>query len=147
NTGLTNGTTYYYTVKAVNANGTSGASNEASATPIAGTAATPTFSPAAGTYTGTQTVTISDTTSGASIYYTTNGTTPTTSSSKYGSAISVAATQTIEAIAVATGYTNSAVASAVYTISIPTAATPTFSPASGTYTGTQSVTISETTSR
>ena len=46
-------------------------------------AATPTFSPAAGTYSGAQSVTISDATSGATIYYTTNGTTPTTSSTKY----------------------------------------------------------------
>ena len=45
------------------------------------TAAAPTFSPAAGTYTSTQSVTISDATTGATIYYTTNGTTPTTSSS------------------------------------------------------------------
>ena len=48
--------------------------------------------------------------------YTTNGTTPTTSSTKYTTAISVSATETIEAIAVAAGYTNSAVASAKYTI-------------------------------
>jgi hypothetical protein len=48
-----------------------------------GSAATPTFSPAAGTYSSAQSVTISDATSGATIYYTTNGTTPTTSSTKY----------------------------------------------------------------
>jgi hypothetical protein len=114
-----------------------------SSTPIA---ATPTFSPAGGTYTGAQTVTISDSTSGAKIYYTTNGTTPTTSSALYSGAISVSASETIEAIAAATGYSNSAVATAAYTISTATAATPTFSPAGGTYSSTQSVAISDTTS-
>ena len=107
-------------------------------------AATPTFSPAAGTYTSTQTVTISDATSGATIYYTTNGTTPTTSSSVYSSALSVSVTETLEAIAVASGYTQSAVGSAAYTIS--PVATPTFSPAAGTYSSTQTVTISDATS-
>jgi hypothetical protein len=110
----------------------------------ASTASTPTFSPAAGTYATTQSVTIADATSGATIYYTTNGTTPTTSSTKCAGAISVSATKTIEAIAIATGYTNSAVATAKYTIT-PTAATPTFSPVAGTYTSPQSVTISDTT--
>jgi hypothetical protein len=81
------------------------------------TAATPTFSLAAGTYTSAQSVKIADTTSGATIYYTTDGTTPTTSSTKYTAAIAVSATETIEAIAVASGYNNSAVASATYTIS------------------------------
>jgi hypothetical protein len=89
-------------------------------------------------------VTIADATSGATIYYTTNGTTPTTSSTKCAGAISVSATKTIEAIAIATGYTNSAVATAKYTIT-PTAATPTFSPVAGTYTSPQSVTISDAT--
>jgi hypothetical protein len=109
-------------------------------------AATPTFSPAAGTYTSAQAVTISDATGGATIYYTTNGTTPTTSSTKYTSAITVSSSETVEAMAVASGYTNSAEASATYTINIPVAATPTFSPAAGTYTSMQTVTISDATS-
>ena len=46
-------------------------------------AASPTFSPAPGSYTSAQSVTLLDTTSGAVIYYTTNGTTPTVSSAKY----------------------------------------------------------------
>jgi hypothetical protein len=62
-------------------------------------------------------VTISDTTAGTTIYYTTNGTTPTTSSTKYAGAVTVAATETLEAFAVETGFTNSAVATAAYTIS------------------------------
>ena len=112
-------------------------------------AAMPTFSLAPGAYAGTQQVTLSDATSGASIYYTTNGTTPTTSSSRFvqGTPLSISATTTIEAMAVESGYTNSAVASGTYTISaLPNAATPTFTPAQGLYTGTQQVTLSDATS-
>ncbi|MGB2592326.1 MAG: chitobiase/beta-hexosaminidase C-terminal domain-containing protein [Candidatus Acidiferrum sp.] len=109
-------------------------------------AATPTFSPVAGTYASDQSVTISDTTTGASIYYTTDGTTPTTASTLYSGAFGVNSTETIEAIAAADGFSNSAVGTATYTISIvPAAATPTFSPVAGTYTSAQSVTISDTT--
>ena len=107
--------------------------------------ADPAFSVAGGAYTSSQTVTITDTTPGATIYYTTNGTTPTTSSMKFAGSITVSSSETIEAIASATGYSNSAVASAVYTINVPAAATPTFSPAAGTYTSVQSVAISDTT--
>jgi hypothetical protein len=108
------------------------------------TAATPTFSPAAGTFSATQTITISDSTQGATIYYTTDSSTPTTSSLKYTAPIAVASTETIQAIAIASGYTNSAVASASYTIS-PVAATPTFTPPGGTYSSTQTVSIGDKT--
>jgi N-acetylneuraminic acid mutarotase len=107
-------------------------------------AATPVISPAAGTYTSVQSVTITDATAGATVYYTTNGTTPTAASAVYGGAISVSATETVEAIAVAGGFSNSAVASAAYTINLP-AATPVISPAAGTYTSAQSVTITDST--
>jgi hypothetical protein len=110
-----------------------------------GPTAAPTFAPTAGTYTGPQSVTISDATSGATIYYTTNGTTPTTASTVYTGPISVSASETLEAIAVASGQTASAVASAAYTIAPPKTATPTFTPAAGTYTASQSVTIADAT--
>ncbi len=106
--------------------------------------ATPTFSPEAGTYTETQSVTVSCATEGAEIHYTTDGSTPTASSSTYSSAITVNETTTIKAIAVKEGMTDSTVASATYTINIPpqTVATPAFSPEAGTYTEAQNVTIS-----
>lgn len=79
-------------------------------------AATPTFSPAAGTYTSAQSVTISCATSGASIYYTTDGSDPDNTKTLYTGAISVTSTTTIKAIAYASGYDPSAIASATYTI-------------------------------
>ena len=77
--------------------------------------ATPTFSPEAGSYEGTQNVTITST-EGATIYYTTDGSTPTTSSSVYSSAIPVAADMTIKAFAVKSGLDDSDVATAAYEI-------------------------------
>lgn len=84
----------------------------ASGTP---TVATPTFSPAAGTYYEAQNVTISCTTTGATIYYTTDGTTPTTSSSVYSSPIAISTTTTVKAMGVKSGMDNSSVATATYT--------------------------------
>ncbi len=112
--------------------------------PAQQTAAAPTFSPAAGPYTSAQSVTISDATAGTTIYYTTNGTAPTTSSTVYSGPVTVSASETLQAIAVETGYTNSPVASAAYTIGAELPA-PTFSPTAGTYTTAQSVTISDAT--
>ncbi|MDQ2832575.1 MAG: DUF6067 family protein [Acidobacteriota bacterium] len=131
------------TVKAIaTASGYSTSAIGSAAYTITSATATPTFSPAAGTYNSAVTVTISDATSGATIYYTTNGTTPTTSSTVYSAAISVSASETVKAIAAKSGYTNSAVASATYTLK---AATPTFSPAAGTYATAQTVTVSDVT--
>ncbi len=83
---------------------------------IAEPVATPTFSVAAGTYNEVKSVTISTTTEGASIYYTTDGTEPTTSSTLYSEAISVDEDMTVKAIAIKDGMADSEVASAEYTI-------------------------------
>ena len=83
------------------------------------TVATPTFSPAEGTFIEAQNVTISCATSGATIHYTTDGTNPTTSSATFSSAIAVSETTTIKAIAVKSGMNNSSVATATYTINAP----------------------------
>ena len=96
-----------------------------------GPAPTPTINLASGSYTGAQTVTITDAIQGATIFYTTDGSTPTTGSSAYSVPITVSATETLQAIAVATGYTQSAVATADYTIKIlivPTITWPTPAP-------------------
>jgi hypothetical protein len=82
------------------------------------TVATPTITPASGTYTSAQSVTIADSTSGATIRYTTDGSTPTeTNGTVYSGAFNVAATTTVNAIAYMSGSTDSAVASSIITIS------------------------------
>jgi Malectin domain/Legume lectin domain/Chitobiase/beta-hexosaminidase C-terminal domain/Fn3 associated len=122
----------------------SGDTNSATATAtytLQAPTATPVFSPKAGTIPTTQTISITDTTTGAPIYYTTNGSTPTASSTLYAGPVTIAATTTFNAIAIGTGFAPSAVATATYTIA-PTAK-PTFSPVAGTYTSAQSVTLSD----
>jgi len=101
--------------------------------------AAPTFSPPPGTYAATVQVAMSTTTSGATIYYTTNGVTPTTASPKYVGPIYVHVTSTVKAFA-STGSASSAVTTGVYTINAAVA--PTFIPAPGTYSGVQQVTMS-----
>lgn len=79
-------------------------------------AATPLITPAAGTYLGAQTITIADSTPGAAIFYTTDGTTPTAASTPYTAPFSIAASETISAIAIVAGYRPSAVATQAYVI-------------------------------
>ncbi len=77
--------------------------------------ATPTFSPEAGAVTEGTTVNISCATDEATIYYTTDGSTPTTSSTS-GNSVVINSATTIKAIAVKEDYENSDVAEASYTI-------------------------------
>ena len=109
-----------------------------------GTVATPSFSPAGGVYLGTQTVTLNDGTTGATIFYTLDGSQPGTtaggSTQQYSGALTVSATKTIKALATASGLTTSGTASATYTIESQVA-TPTFSPAGGSYSSAPTVTI------
>ena len=78
--------------------------------------ATPTFSPAAGTYADAQTVTMSCTTEGADIYYTLDGTDPDMNSSMYENPIEVSETTTIKAVAYDGNDTPSTIATATYHI-------------------------------
>jgi hypothetical protein len=84
------------------------------------TVSTPTDSPGAGTYSSTQSVTLSCATSGASIYYTTDGSTPNATKTLYTGAFNISVTTTLKAIGIKSGYTNSSILSSVYTISVAT---------------------------
>ena len=79
-------------------------------------AATPAFNPPAGAYIGGQSVSITTATAGATIYYTLDGTTPSSASTVYTGPVTVSASKTLKAIAVAAGYTTSSVGSADYSI-------------------------------
>ncbi len=93
-------------------------------------AASPTFSLGSGTYQGAQTVSLSDASSGAVIYYTTDGSVPTIASTRYTASLLIAKTTTIKAIAVVSGWLDSNVSSASYKIVYPPGSTLT-APADG----------------
>lgn len=110
--------------------------------PPAATAANPVINPSAGYFETSQSVSITCSTASSTIYYTLNGSTPTNSSTTYTGPISVASTQTIKAIAYASGMDPSGVTTAQLTFS---ASPPTFSPLPGGFSAAQNVTLSTTT--
>ncbi|MFP5237807.1 MAG: chitobiase/beta-hexosaminidase C-terminal domain-containing protein [Acidobacteriota bacterium] len=91
----------------------------ASGSSASGTVATPQFSLPAGQYSSAQSVSLYDATAGSTIYYTTDGSAPTTASPRYTGPIAVNASITIEAIATASGYTESGLARAGYVVVQP----------------------------
>lgn len=97
-----------------------------------GTTLAPEFTPAQGTYSETQNVSFNCSSEGATIYYTTDGSTPTTSCTVYNGPITVSKNTTIKAIACCESMANSAVSTATYTIT-KTVAKPTFTPEPGNY--------------
>jgi hypothetical protein len=89
---------------------------------ISSATTTPIISLPGGTYSPSQTVTITDATPGATIYYTTNGSTPTASSTPYTGVLTISSNTILQAVAVAPDYSSSGAAVASYVIA--TANTP-----------------------
>ena len=111
---------------------TGGAYTYTSSEVVKETVATPVITPNGGELKyGNNTVSIACDTDGATIYYTTNGATPTTSSTKYTGAFTLTSNATVKAIAVKTGWNNSSVASASFTYTVETVATPVIAPNGG----------------
>jgi plastocyanin len=99
----------------------------------------PTASPRGGTYRSAQTVALSDAESGVAIHYTTNGTAPTATSTRYTGAITISASTTLKAIAIDAAGNQSPVTTETYTIDTVAPPAPTASPPAGAYTATQNV--------
>lgn len=87
---------------------TSSGAGSPQSVPLSGTGlATPVISPGTGSYSGSQTVSITDATAGTTIYYTIDGSTPTSSSTLYSGSFLVAVTTTVKAIAYLSGIPSS----------------------------------------
>ena len=88
-------------------------------TAVSGIVATPTLSPNGGSFAGPVALTMQTATAGASIYYTTDGSAPTLSSTPYTGAITVSTSSTIRAKAFKSGYSSSNETSAAFTVTSP----------------------------
>jgi Chitobiase/beta-hexosaminidase C-terminal domain len=107
-------------------------------------AAAPFFSLAGGVYNTPQNLVLTDTTPGATIYYTTNGLTPNASSSVYTGPIVIASTKMVAAIAIAPGYSWSVESAKFYNyVPFPIAPAPYFSLAGGTYSTSQKLVLTD----
>jgi hypothetical protein len=108
------------------------------------TAPAPTITPGSKTYSGTQSISISDAITGATIYYTTDGTMPNSASTVYTGPFAITSDLTVTAIASPNGYLQSAPSTATFT-STSTVANPVPSLAAGTYSGAQTLTLTDAT--
>jgi hypothetical protein len=108
-----------YTYTAFSGSGTPTPTPIPTATPTAtpnGTVATPIISPNGGTFRRNVTVSLSCSTAGATIYFTTDGSVPTTSSSVYSGSFTLTRSTTVRAKAAESGFSDSAIASANFAI-------------------------------
>jgi hypothetical protein len=99
--------------------------------PVTPTVGNITITPNGGTFTNSVTVSMSCATNGAAIYYTTNGSAPSTNSTLYTAPFDLTNTSTVKAVGVLSGYSNSAVATATFTAvspELPTVGTPVITP-------------------
>ncbi|OHD08189.1 MAG: hypothetical protein A2Y34_16720 [Spirochaetes bacterium GWC1_27_15] len=148
-TGLTNGTKYYYTAYSFNTKGEFATDVTASGIPDAAaldTVATPTFNSTGGSIDNTFSLTISCVTTGVAIYYTKDGSAPSKSNGiLYSGSISINDNVTIKAIAIKSGYNDSSVSEVSFTWNglVKTAVTvPQFSKSSGAVSVNDKVSIS-----
>jgi hypothetical protein len=109
----------------------------------AANAVAPVITPNGGAFSATQSVTLTSTTTTASIYYTLDGSVPTPASTLYAGPISISTDTTVNAIASAPGYVQSGVSSATFTFT-DQAPPVTFQPPAGTYNAAQQVTLADT---
>jgi len=110
------------------------------------TTATPQITPPSGIIDASQSITITDSTPGASIYYTVDGTTPYPgqgSTTLYSGGFTLSGSSTVTAIALSANAEPSAIASQSYDVQV---ASPTISPDAGTYTTSVDITLADATS-
>jgi hypothetical protein len=106
------------------------------------TVAAPTISPNGGSFPNPVQVTLACATSGATIRYTTDGNAPTATSTAYSAPFTLTGSATVKARGFETGYNDSEIASAGFTITaMPTVATPTILPDGGTFTSSVQVSL------